>query len=258
MRPLGIHDLRPSRTVRGCDGTVDIDLVGRIVTKTYLHPDRQTAIRNVQREVAYASRFAEALANLEGVDCPKIIAWELSTPPRVVMELCPGEALSDLLWRLEGNDTRIARMSSRIQSGLEVYTRLFDEPYYDFCFNNMLFDEHSGMVTFLDFVIPVMPVIGGTDTPLEASLGRLVGCACYTIARPTNLFSSKAAYLGLMQAIMANFENRVRSDRVYACARAVFSRMQVSGSRMRKSYYRTVGTLISGNCLHQLRHAGMT
>ena len=250
------RDLNPSRSVRGCYGAVEIDEVNRLVTKTYLHPDRKTAIHNVQREVAYASRFSEALAEFEGVACPKVIAWELSTPPRVVMELCPGKSLSDFLWRMDGDDARIAGISGRIQVGLEVYTRLFDEPYYDFCFNNMLFDEDSGLVTFLDFVIPVKPVNCGTETPLEASLGWLVGCACYTVARPVHLLSPRAAYLGLMQDIMTGFEGRVRSDRVYACARGVFSQMRDSGGRLRRGYYRTVGTLVSDSCLHRLRRAG--
>lgn len=250
------RDLNPSRTVLGCDGAVEIYEVSRRVTKTYLHPDHETAIHNVRREVAYASRFSEALADFEGVTCPKIISWALSSPPRVVMELCPGKPLSDFLWRIDGDDARIASISSRIQVGLEVYTRLFDEPYYDFCFNNMLFDEDSGLVTLVDFVIPVRPVNGGTETPLEASLGWLVGCACYAVARPAYLFSSKAAYLGLVQAIMAGFESRIRSEKVYASARNVFSLMRDSGGYLRKSYYRTVGTLVSDSWLHRLRRAG--
>ena len=250
------RDPNPSRTVLGCDGAVEIDEVRRLVTKTYLHPDRKTAIHNVRREVAYASRFREALADFEGVACPKVISWELSTPPRVVMALCPGTALSDLLWRMDGDDARIAGIASRIQVGLEVYVRLFDEPYYDFCFNNMLFDENSGLVTFLDFVIPARPANGGTKTPLEASLGWLVGCACYSVARPAYLFSPKAAYMGLVQAIMARFEGRVRRDSVYAWARCVFSKMRGSGGRLRRSYYRTVGALVFDSYLHRLQQVG--
>jgi hypothetical protein len=206
--------------------------------------------------VAYASRFAEALANIEGVACPRIIAWEFSAPPRVLMDLCPGKQLSDVLWNMDAKDPRIAVISGRIQAGLEIYTRLFDEPYHDLCFDNMLYDEDSGLLTFLDFLIPARPVNGDAQTPLEASLARLVGCACYTVARPAYLFSPKAANLALIRAVMARFAGRVRSDTVYACARGLFSRMRDSGGRLRRSYYRTVGTLVSDSCLHRLRRAG--
>lgn len=172
------------------------------------------------------------------------------------MELCPGKALSDFLWGMDGHDARIADISSKIQVGLDVYTRLFGEPYYDFCFNNMLFDEDSGMLTFLDFVIPSRSRDDNADAPLEASLGWLVGCACYMLARPAFLFFPKAAYLGLTQAVMAGFEGRVNSSRVYACARGVFLQMCDSGGRLRRSYYRTVGTLVSGGCLYRLQQRG--
>lgn len=243
----------PRRTVRGCDGTVEIDRVKRLVTKTYLHPDSKTALRNARRDAAYASRFFDALDGVEGVTCPRIVACEQSTPPRVVMELCPGEELSEFLLRMDVRDARIAHISGRIQSGLEVYIRLFGEPYYDFCFNNMLFDEDSGTLTFLDFVIPARPPVDSPETPLEASLGWLVGCTCYTLARPAFLFSSGAAYLALTQAVMTAFEGTVDSDRVYARARAVFSQMCDSGGLFRRKYYGAVGALITSSCLHKLR-----
>jgi len=245
--------LIPHRTILGCDGVVEIDEESRSVTKTYLHPDRNIAVRNVRREVEYASRFLQALAGVGGVACPRVIAWELSRPPRVVMELCPGRELSDFLLRIDGRDPRIADISSRIQTGLEVYTRLFGEPYYDFCFNNMLFDEDSRTVTFLDFVIPEQPVNNSLGSPLEVSLGWLVGCACYTLSRPAFLFSSKAASLGVAQTVLAGFDGRVDSGRIYAFARGVFSQMCKSGGRLRKNYYRTVGALVTRSCLQRLQ-----
>ncbi|HET9404229.1 MAG TPA: hypothetical protein VFO57_06595 [Burkholderiales bacterium] len=251
LRPR--HGPNRRRIIRGCDGAVEIDEVNRLVTKSYLHPDRETAIHNVHREVAYASRFFEALAGIEGVACPRIIAWELSTPPRVFMKLCPGQALSDFLWLIDGRDARIARISSAIRAGLEVYTRLFDEPYYDCCFNNMLFDDDSGTLTFLDFVVPMRPLDCNPVTSLEASLGSLVGCACYTLARPAFLFHPREAYLSLTQTVMAGFESQVNSARVYACARSVFSQMYSSGGRLRQNYYRTVGMHVTDHCLRSLQ-----
>ena len=242
-----------SRVIRGCDGLVEIDEARRSVIKTYLHPDRATAVRNALREVGYASRLYEALAGVEGVACPRIIGWELSAPPRVVMNLCRGKNLSGFLRGTDAGDTRIGNISGKIQAGLEAYTRLFGEPYYDFCFNNMLFDEDSGTLTFLDFVIPQRPADEGLDTPLEASLGWLVGCACYTLARPAFLLASTAAYVGLMRSVIAGFDGRIRSERVLARARGTFCHMCDSGGRLRRSYYRTIGELVTDSCLGRLQ-----
>lgn len=251
--PLLRRGVKPRRTIRGCDGDVEIDETSRSVTKTYRHPDPETAVRNAKRETEYASCFSEALAGIKGVACPKIIAWELSAPPRVVMELCPGRGLSNFLLEIDGQDSRIAAISSRIRAGIEIYTRLFGEPYYDFCFNNMLFDEGSGTLTFLDFVVPARPCKDTADTPLEASLGWLVGCACYTLSRPALLRRSGAAHVSLMGALLSGFEGRVSNDRVYACARGAFSQMRDSGGPLRRHYYRTIGTLLAEGCLYRLR-----
>lgn len=243
----------PRRAIKGCDGCVEIDEANRSVVKTYLHPDHETAVRNAQREVAYALRLSEALAGCKGVACPTIVSLELSVPPRVVMEFCPGEELSMLLLRMGRRDARIAEISRRIHAGLDIYTCLFDEPYYDFCFNNMLFDDKRGTLTFLDFVIPYGLDVDGLDTPLEASLGRLVGCARYTLARPAFLFSPRGAYVRLIESVLAEFDGRISSDRVYASAHRVYSRMWSEAGRLRKGYYQTIGSLATLRCIERLR-----
>jgi hypothetical protein len=247
--------MRSRRIIRGCDGAVEIDETGGSVTKVYLHPDPETAIRNARREVAYTTRFREVLHGVEGVACPRIIGQDLSAPPRVVMDLCPGENLSAYLQRIDRADPGVAQIAGRIRLGLELYTRVFGEPYYDFCFNNMLFDPHSGTLTLLDFVVPAGSEDTGPATPLEASLGWLIGCACYELLRPVYLFSSRSAHLVLMRSVVAGFEGRIDAARVNTRARAALTVMGSGGGRLRRSYYKTIGLLISGSYLYRLRRA---
>jgi hypothetical protein len=246
------------RFIRGCDGDVQIDASRGLATKTYLHPHAETAIGNARREVDYSARFYEALAGIRGIACPRIIACDFSMPPRIVMERCPGMPLLDFLSRVGARDRRIPYISSRIRLGLEIYTRLFGEPYYDFCFNNMLFDEDGGTVAFLDFVIPQGSLDAGQNTPLEASLGWLVGCTCYEMVRPATLaLPSTEAHQELMQSVVSEFDGRVNIDRVCARAKHALSQMYGAGGALRRNYYRTIGSLVTHGFLRRLtREAG--
>jgi hypothetical protein len=241
------------KSVRGCDGDVQIDASRSTVTKTYLSSNRAIAIANAQREVEYASRFYEALAGVPGVACPRIIASHYSMPPRVVMEQCPGKPLLHFLRHVGADDPRIPQIARRIRLGLEIYTQLFEEPYYDFCFNNMLFNESDGTIVFLDFVIPRGAYDYGQATPIEASLGWLVGCTCYELVRPTILASSSnEAYLELMRSVVSEFNGKVRIDLLAARARHAAEQMYDGGGRLRRQYYRTVGWFFTRGFLRRL------
>jgi hypothetical protein len=257
--PVGIvvnPRVGPVRFIRGCDGDVRIDASCRLVTKTYVHPDPGTAIANARREVDRASRFYEALADVPGITSPKILACDFSMPPRVVMEQCLGRPLLDFLARVGANDPRIPQISGRIRLGLEIYTRLFAEPYYDFCFNNMLFDEAEGTIAFLDFVIPHGASDDGQSTPIEASLGWLVGCTCYEVVRPTTLASSSnEGCLELMRSVVSEFEGQIRVDRLCARARHASAQMYDGGGRLRRRYYKTFGSLVTSGLLRRLARA---
>lgn len=241
------------KSIRGCDGDVDIDASRRLVTKTYLSPNRAIAIGNARREVEYASRFYQALMGVPGVACPRIIGSAYSMPPRVVMEQCPGKPLLHFLKRVGADDPRIPHIAGRIRRGLEIYTQLFSEPYYDFCFNNMLFDESDGTIAFLDFVIPRGAYDYGQATPIEASLGWLVGCTCYELVRPAILaFSSNDAYLELMRLVVSEFNGQVRVELLSARARQASAQMYDGGGKLRRQYYRTVGSLFTRGFLRRL------
>jgi ABC1 family protein len=239
------------RVTPGRNGPVEIDEVARTVTKTYLRPDHHTAIRKVEREAAYASRFFEALSHRDGVTCPRIIARDLFPPPRLVMELCAGQPLS-LFLRLETLGSRTAEIANKIHDGLEIYTCLFEEPYYDFCFQNILYDGPTGTVTFLDFGIREGIDEESEDFPLEASLGNLLGRACYDMARPSCLFAPKQGYFDVLKAVLESFGGRVSSRRICTLAQGVLIRLTAAGPTLRRKYYKTAGTIISSLCFGRL------
>lgn len=239
--------------LRGSDGLVEIDTRTRTVAKTYIHPDHATAAANARREVAYATRFREALAGRDDVACPRIFGCEFDAQPRVHMELCPGSNLSEYLLRHAADGARLAPLAGRIRHGLEVYTRLFGEPYWDFCFNNMLYDPDSGRLTLIDFVQAPRPQGDPGDTPVEASLGWLAGCACYTLARPSSLLVRKAAYRGLLQAVLGEFAASARPRHVHALAEASYAQMRGVGGGLRRAYYRSIGALVTRGDFERMR-----
>lgn len=240
------------RIVRGHDGPVGIDEIKRTVTKTYLYPDHDVAVQKVKREVACASRLLDAFSHVEDISCPRILAWDLGAPPHIVMELCAGEPLSSFLYRIGKQDPRAIEIAARIHKGLTIYARVFEEPYYDLCFQNLLYDEATGVLTFLDFGIPDRVDARTPRPPLEASLGNLIGSACYEMVRPGRLLSPKTGYLEAMRSILAAFENQVSGRRVDALARAAFVRLADNGKKARWQYYKTAGTAMRNLYLRQL------
>jgi hypothetical protein len=232
------------RVIQGHDGPVEFDEAKQTVTKTYELVGHEVAVRMVEREVTHATRLHEALARHDGLYCPRVLAWDLSAPPRLTMEMCAGETLSIFLGRVGRRDARSAEIATKIHDGLEIYVRLFEEPYYDLCFPNILYDEATGVLTFLDFDIPNRIDRNSKGSPLEKSLGNLVGWACYDMARPSRLFP-KLAYMDVMRATLSTFEGQVSRPRIHALARAAFVRLTKTGRLARRSYYGTAGTAIA-------------
>jgi hypothetical protein len=237
------------RVIQGNDGPLEFDESKRTVTKTYELVDHEVAVRMVQREVAHTACLYRALARHDGLCCPRVLAWDVSAPPRITMEICAGEPLSKFLRRVDRRDARSAEIAAKIHDGLEIYGRLFDEPYYDFCFQNILYDEATGVLTFLDFDNRIDR--NGKGSPLEKSLGNLVGWACYDMVRPSQVFL-KPAYMDVMRAILSAFEGKVSKPRIRALARTDFVRLTGSGRLARRGYYATVGTAIAALYMNYL------
>lgn len=240
------------RFIQGHDGPIEIDLAKRTVSKTYVFADRQRALQAAHREATRSGRLFEAFSRAEGLCCPQILEQNQVAPPRIVMTLCPGEPLSSFLAHTGKDDPRLSVIAARIRAGVKIYVELFGEPYFDLCFRNILYDDASALVSFLDFGIPDRLRPEALQAPLEASLGNLVGWACYDMTRPSRLLSPRVGYLELMRCILACFDGEVSRDGIDAAARATFARLAQTGSATRITYYRTAGAVINDVWLKRL------
>jgi hypothetical protein len=234
---------------------VEIDEVGQTVTKTYLRYSHEIAVSQVEREVSHASRLSAALSDADGLACPDILDWNLTPPPCLVMTLCPGEVLSSMLERPGKPEIAVAEIADRIHRGILVYTSLFKEPYHDCGFHNMLYDETSKVLTLLDFGMPARIDETQWSSPIEASLGNLVGCACYELVRPSRLHLAKRGFLDLLQAVLATFEDEACKCRIRAAAQSNLKRLTHAGSAIRRKYYDTIGAAM---IRHYFTHLKLT
>ena len=232
------------RVVQGHDGPVEIDEASRRVTKTYFDLRHDVAAAMAKREFNCGSRFFHVLSGFEHLACPRMLACDLGAPPRVVMEYCRGEPLSTYLLRIGERDSRAADIAAKIHKGLRLYVEEFAEPYYDLSFQNLLYDEPTGILTFLDFGIPQRSPAAKTCSAPEASLGILIGWARYEMLRPSRLMCRRAGYTAVTQSLMAAFAGEVSREHVENMARAAFDRLAATGTTMRRSYYGVAGMLL--------------
>ena len=240
------------RIIQGHDGPLKIDEDRQTVTKTYLHCDHETALRQAEREVSYATRLSAALSHVAGLACPRILDWDLTPPPCVVMTLCPGQVLSRFLRQPRRQDA-VAKIADRIHRGIDIYIGLFGEACHDFSFQNMLYDETTEVLTLLDFGLPARIDETPRHPPLEASLGNLVGCACYDLVQPSHLLSPKQGYLKTLRAVLATFEGRVCNRRIRTAAQSALMRLTQAGGAGRRKYYDTIGAAMVRRYFDQLK-----
>ena len=165
--------------------TVVVEGNGEVVRKTFHGGDPEVLRQLAEVECVRLSRFREALAGVPHATCPRPLGVEPGSAPSLRMERCLG---LPLLSRLRAGDLDAGTMRTiavTAASAVIAYVRDLGEPYHDFQFDNMLYDERSGVVTFLDLGLPD----GGgncppTATALDMSLGNLVGSTMFQSARP--------------------------------------------------------------------------
>ena len=84
-----------------------------------------------------------------------------------------------------------SRPRDRLLEGLVRYVDTFGEPYWDFIFRNMFYDEDEHLVTFLDFGFPplFLPILDELErrSPIEVSLAALVASAIFDAGRPKRM-----------------------------------------------------------------------
>jgi hypothetical protein len=142
-------------------------------------------------------------------------------------------------------------LAATAAAAVTAYVRAIGEPYYDFQFDNMLYDEASWTVTFLDVGLPDG---GGNAAPnataLEVSLGNLVGSTMFQSARPKWILALRqhlqAAELcaAVVADVMELDATAVSPEGLRDAANAAYARSAFKGGRLRVAWYASAGRLL--------------
>lgn len=240
------------KVIVGHDGVVEIDEATRTVVKMYRDPRPEVAFRKAEREVDYAARFVAAVSDMPGLSGPEILEYDFSAPPRVLMQLCPGTPVLDFLRNVRADDPSVADIADKIHDCIEIYVETFPGIQHSFKLENMLYDDASGVLSLIDFAGDEELGDMHRDHPIDAQLGHLIGCACYELARPSNLGLRKAAYVKLLRMVRTSFEGQLSNARIRDSASVCFLRAGRLGRTVRGVYYATFGTVLVERMLKDL------
>lgn len=249
VKPATVPRTITPRIVQGFDGPVEIDVAAQTVTKTYLNPEPAIAVLKARREVEYASRFHAAVAAASGISCPRILESDFTPPPRVTMQLCPGDTPWTIVGAAQANDPKLDEIAERIHDCIEIYVATFPRSRHDFKLENMLYDVDGKVLTLIDFANDAEHEMN-RDFPLDATVGNWLGRVCYDLVRPSNLRVRKAGYQALMRKVLAAFEGQISQPRVHGYAHAAFH-MWGRGAAVRRIYYCTMEAVVVSRCLKQ-------
>lgn len=167
------------------DCVVTLDASGNIVTKSFTGPDLALQASNAQREFDRLRRFGAALEGVAGAACPEVLELVPGPPPEVRMARAAGTPLLAVLRRRTLDEESRRRLAATMAEGVAVYVAEFGEPYWDFQFGNVLYDENAATLTFLDFGIPPFSGMSPPQrSPLAITLGNLIGSTIFQSTRP--------------------------------------------------------------------------
>jgi hypothetical protein len=240
------------KVIVGHDGVVEIDEATRTVVKTYRDPRPEVAFEKAEREVDYAARFVAAVSELPEIAGAEILEYDFSPPPRVLMQLCPGKPVLDFLRTVRADDPCVADIADKIHDCIEIYVETFPGIQHSFKLENMLYDHTSGVLSLIDFAGDEELGDMHRDHPIDAQLGHLIGCACYELARPSNLGLRKAVYVKLLRMVLTSFEGQLSNARIRDSASVCFLRAGRLGRTVRGVYYATFGTVLVERMLKDL------
>jgi hypothetical protein len=243
VKPATAPRIITPRIVEGFDGPVEIDVAAQTVTKTFLNPEPAVAVLKAKREVEYASRFYAAVAGVSGISCPKILRSDFTPPPRVTLQLCPGDTLWVVVGATQPDDPGLDQIAGRIHDCIEFYVATFPRSRHDFKLENMLYDSDNRVLTLIDFANDAEHEMS-RDFPLDAAVGNWLGRVCYDLVRPSKLRARTASYQILMRKVLKTFEGQVVQARVRDFAYTAFRMWGPCGTATRRAYYRAMETMV--------------
>lgn len=237
----GVLSRRP-----GCVVTVD----GEVVRKTFTGSDPEAQLGLATRESERLNAFRAALDDVDGATCPEVLALVPGPPPEVRMARASGQPLLRVLAGRTLAASVLSTLADVAAAALRRYVDTFGEPYEDFQFDNMLYDEASGTLTFLDFDLPEELERPATHVrPVDAAVGNLVGSTAFQSARPGWLRRRRQhrQATALCEQIVDRLvaEGSVEAHDAMGAARAAYLRSAAAGPWFRQAWYAVAAPIVA-------------
>ncbi len=235
----------PGRTVVVEDG-------GTVVRKTFSGDAPEALAALAGDEYDRLERCHAALADLAGVKSPRPLEIRAGAVAELRMERASGLPLLALLRTRRLDSGLVAGLSALAASGAIRCVEALGEPYDDFQFDNMLLDDASGVLTFVDLGRPdrSSPPPAGASA-LEVTLGNLVGSTMFQSARPKWLCAVRQhrQAVRLCTAIVARAADHQgeapSAHGLQACAVAAYERSAFTGGWAARLWYSSVGWAVA-------------
>jgi hypothetical protein len=237
--------------------TVVLEAGGQVVRKTFHGDDAGSLEQLATREFERMVRFSTALADVTAVTCPTPIELGAGPEPYVRMGRAAGVPMQSYLGTTTVDAERSASLADALGRGLIRYVETFAEPYWDFILRNMFYDERTGLVTLLDFGVPVIyaPALADLErhSPFDVSLGGLVASSVFEAARPKRFWrrlEHRQAF-SLASAVTRRLLETpgapgVTPVGVRTVAEVTYGLAETSGGRLLQGWYRLCGSKIAG------------
>ncbi len=223
-----------------------------VVEKAFLDGPAVDRQHEAEQEFQRLERLHSVVATVPGAASARPLELMLGPAPTIRMEAVPGRPLLEVLSSERVLPQRMSEAAVTAGQVLMEYVTASGEPYPDFQFDNMLYDEASGTVGFVDLGVPDQGVPGPSGmTPLEVSLGHLVGSTIFQSVRPKWLrrLRQRRQAAELCAAIV-NYAARasaspVATDRIRLAAHDAYRRCAFGGSRGKRLWYATGGYVLA-------------
>lgn len=250
--PVTPSPLHPGRLIAaGGEAQIYLSETGQCIHKIYVQGTLSHRIAIATSEYAKLLRLTKKFETVTGLSCPTPIALATEPQPVVSMSRCQGISLDQFLkhqsQRPQPPESLAPALIDKLSRGLLLYIEEFDQPYWDFCCQNILYDQHSDELSLLDFNPP-----GGeakqlvTFSPLIVSLGNFVGWLLYQLARPGRYFKHyHRLMISLASALMKQLwqHSPYSIKELMTVVRHHYVRLGYQGGFSRQLWYRSIGQI---------------
>lgn len=230
----------------GAEANVYLSKNGGVISKVYVRGKKTTRVKNAEQEFEKLTKLYKRLESLEGISCPKPVSVDISDNPVVAMENCKGQSLHHFIYKGD-NSSIMYSLAGKLSQALLAYIDEFDEPYWDFCCQNILYEEASDELTLLDFNPPnSLPPSIFLHENTAISLGNFVGWALYDSVRPNAIFNKYNNVILAFSAML--MENVIKKsgcelNDVLHVMNLTYIRLGHKGSVFRRVWYGSAGRL---------------